>query len=111
MFEQSMASLHAGLIERAQPRSTNTHSVVSLVTRANDPARITPKLRAGLVQAPIQRMPESPRRYALTVRVEPKIRRALASLTKRTGRTTQSVLHDALQSMLQDPSAPRRPRA
>ncbi|MEM9138740.1 MAG: hypothetical protein AAGB15_02830 [Pseudomonadota bacterium] len=100
MHEQGMASLHAGLIERARPRPASAPSVVPLVQRQADPARIMPRLRAELAAAAPQPAEEPPRRYALTVRVEPEVRRDLARLTARTGRTTQAVLHRALQAML-----------
>lgn len=102
MHNSGIASLHAGLIERA--RST-AEPIGILKLKASN---ATPVQVAGPVNLPKMKQvptnpisaPKSLRRYGLTLRVDPQMRRDLTSFTEHTGRTVQSVLHSALSGYL-----------
>jgi hypothetical protein len=121
-MESLTASLHSGLIQRARPKvvplredaGPGRAAVVPL--RASDIARARP---AAAPLASVERplapraevvcgsragaFPAEPapfRRFGLTVRVGESLREMLLESRSRTGRTTQSILHDALVDYL-----------
>ena len=122
-MEPCTASLHAGLIQRARPAKavplredacSGRASVVQL--RASDIARARPaplgecelpgRAPARAVTPPLAHADNMvagvapSRRFGLTVRVGEGLRERLLEARKRTGRTAQSILHDALVSYL-----------
>ena len=125
-MESFTASLHAGLIQRARPPKVvplredgfaGRAPVVQL--RASDIARArpapTPLVRADHPRVVPARAETAPtveraearpagatpsRRFGLTVRVDESLRERLLGARLRTGRTTQSILQDALAGYL-----------
>ncbi|MEM7060569.1 MAG: hypothetical protein AAF557_23565 [Pseudomonadota bacterium] len=97
-----IASLHAGLIERARP-AKEPIGILKLRAASAPPPKVAGPVE--ILQARIEEpstavaMP-SRRRYGLTLRVEQDMRRQLAKFTDQTGRTLQSVLYAALSSYL-----------
>ena len=98
----SLASLHAGLIERSrqQPEPNGIAKLRAAVApppKVSGPVQLpqTQKLKAR----PLMASPP-PRRYGLTVRVDQNLRGELARYTEHTGRTMQNVLHAALSGYL-----------
>jgi hypothetical protein len=105
------ASLHGGLIQRARPAKVvplrengipaGRAAVVSL--RASDIARGRPAPApepAPLGRAEETAAPDATRRFGLTVRVRGELRERLHAMRMETGRTAQSILHDALAGHL-----------
>jgi hypothetical protein len=124
-MESLTASLHAGLIQRARPAKVvplrddagaGRGAVVAL--RAGDiarvrpapaslvdvgppaMARVLPRSIAAVEPAGAQAAPAPARRFGLTVRVGAELRERLVAARERTGRTGQSILHDALAGYL-----------
>lgn len=98
----SLASLHAGLIERAR-HSPEPNGIVKLRAAVAPPPKVSgpvdlPQAQKLKTRPLIASTP--PRRYGLTVRVDPTMRGELARYTEHTGRTMQSVLHAALSGYL-----------
>ena len=97
-----LASLHAGLIERARVMP-GPAGIIKLRSATASPPKV-----AGPVQLPQAQhltarplVPHIPaRRYGLTLRVDYELRQDLARFTEQTGRTMQSVLHSALAGYL-----------
>ena len=86
----SASSLHAGLIQRSRP--VQSPPAVRIVAKAaiDLPTRIVPAKR-----------PAAPsRRFGLTVRVEPELRRRLLEEKRERGTTQQDILHKALAQYL-----------
>lgn len=102
MHSGGIASLHAGLIERARPKAEPI-GIVKLQASQAAPVHV-----AGPVNLPIVRkepprpvmIPQSQRRFGLTLRVDHQMRQDLARYTDYSGRTVQSVLHSALSGFL-----------
>ena len=98
----NLASLHAGLIERT-PQVPEPTGVLKLRARNMPPPKVSGPVDLPQVQH-LDKRPlvhgAPPRRFGLTLRVEPEMRRDLARYTDYTGRTTQSVLHAALSGYL-----------
>lgn len=107
MHNSGIASLHAGLIERARPKA---EPIGILKLRASNaaPVQVAGPVSLPLVHKAPQRpvpKPKSPQRYGLTLRVDQELRRELTKYTEHTGRTVQSVLHSALSGLLKQANA------
>lgn len=99
-FDAGMAALHSGLIQRARrpgyvPPPEPPARVVAPVAAPEPLVRVVAPVAAP---GPIARRPE--RRFGLTVRVGWRLKTLLVRIRGRTGRTTQSILHDALMQYL-----------
>ena len=111
-LESGTASLHAGMIERARPRREALDDPFAPVRPVKeqgaipplDPARERPVFglrRVQPVSAPETASPvPTGRRYGLTVRVHADLRERLRQFGQMTGRTNQSILHEALEARL-----------
>lgn len=104
-----LAGLHAGLIERARPRRNLPKGVVSMVAQRTDAVigrtatldRVAPVSALGLEGlSPMPGSSPLQRRRGLTLRVEHDLRQQLDAERTRSGRTIQSILHDALTRYL-----------
>jgi hypothetical protein len=123
-METYSASLHAGLIQRTRPaarvvplrelsraplathRKTEAAAPAGAIVAALHESEIRPApasaasvAAVGAIAAPAGRW-SFRRRFGLTVRVGGALRELLVHARRRTGRTTQSILHDALVQYL-----------
>ena len=103
MQNSGIASLHSGLIERARPSTREPVGILKLRAAVAPPPKVSGPVELPHVQTlkPRPLLPSTtPKRYGLTLRVDPRMRRDLAEFTSQTGRTVQNVLHAALAGYL-----------
>jgi len=99
-MQPSTASLHAGLIQRARPAAPATVPRPVVPAPASDDGDVVHRLRQpGIWTTGGSEALVDPR-VGLTVRVAPSIRARLHMIKGRTGRTVQSLLHEALLTYL-----------
>lgn len=105
MQSSGIASLHAGLIERARPKAEPV-GIAKLRASQAAPVQVAGPVNLPLVRKEPQKpvavpvVAQSPRRYGLTLRVDQQMREDLTRYTDYSGRTVQSVLHSALSGYL-----------
>jgi len=99
VWKEAARPVPPGPSDPVPPRAAEPETPVKTRPAPQAAGRVRPRAPVPSVTAKPQAVPIR-HRFPLTVRVEPDLHKALTKLRRRTGRTTQSILHAALRRYL-----------